>query len=131
MGEERRSKYYNRISRGESRSKRDGIVTQAQGQAEALTLSLLMLFLLFWICQSLSLIQRDLDMMTVTVNVVYLSDIILMIFNFGAIRAVMKGQDLELWMNDEGIELVFYAIILSILMSVGSLSFMVRNGRLL
>lgn len=104
---------------------------QAQGQAEALTLSLLMLFLLFWICQSLSLIQRDLDIMTVTVNVVYLSDIILMIFNFGALRAVMLEQDLELWMNDEGIELVFYAIILSILMSVGSLSFMVRNGRLL
>jgi len=90
-----------------------------------------MLFLLFWICQSLNLIQRDFNLLTVTVNVVYLSDIILMIFNFGAIRAVMKGQDLELWMNDEGIELVFYAIILSIIMSVGSLTFMVRNGRLI
>lgn len=68
--------------------------------------------------------------MTVSINAVYLSVIIMMVFNIGAIRAVMTDQDLELWMNDEGIELVFYAIILSLIMSLGSLSLMVRHGSL-
>ena len=68
--------------------------------------------------------------MMVSINAVYLSVIIMMIFNLGALRASMTDQNLELWMNDEGIELVFYAIILSLIMSLGSLSLMVKHGSL-
>jgi len=88
--------------------------------AENLLLSLILLLGLFWICQSLSLIQREPNLVSVYINTFYLSVIIALIFNFGALKAVHEGEVLDLWINDEGIELFLWAISLILLMSLGS-----------
>ena len=103
-------------------------MNQNQGQGESLSLSLLLLTLLFWICQSLSLYQTEITLMMVSINAVYISVIIIMALNLGALKAVMYGEDMTTWINDEGIELVFFMIVLTILMSLSSYAQIIRNG---
>jgi hypothetical protein len=102
-----------------------------QDQSESLLLSLLLLFLLLDVCQSMSQAMKEPSIFTASINAVYASTVIIMVFNFGALKAVREGEDLELWMNDSGIELVFLMIMIMILMSLGSFSQMFRHGSLI
>lgn len=70
------------------------------------------------------------SLMTVSINAVYVSVIIMLIFNLGALKTVAENRDLEAWLKDEGIELVFFAILITIMMSLGSYAFMIKGGSL-
>lgn len=104
--------------------------TLSRDQSESLTLSLFLFMLLFSVCQSLSLSQREITNMTLIINVVYISVIILMIFNIGALRAVSLGEDFETWMNDEGIEIIFFSILISLLINMGFFISLIKFGSL-
>lgn len=71
--------------------------------------------------------RSELSLITVSINAVYVSVIIVMIFNLGALKTVMEGNDLEAWLKDEGIELVFFSILILIMMSLASYSLMLRD----